>query len=73
MIDAVLGFSFCRDMFNRRHEFDGLEPETDPFVFASEYAVLLDAGRGNLKVCLRCLALTLKIWFIQSGIIALAL
>ncbi len=40
----------CRDMFNRRREFDGLVPGRDPDAFVSEYAVTEDAGLGNLRV-----------------------
>lgn len=37
-------------MFALRHAFDGMVAGRDPYVFASEYAVLTDGGWGNLKV-----------------------
>jgi len=37
-------------MFAQRHAFDGMMAGRDPYVFASEYAVLTDGGWGNLKV-----------------------
>lgn len=40
-----------RDMFAQRHVFDGMVAGRDPYVFASEYAVLQDGGWGNLQVC----------------------
>ena len=40
-----------RDMFKKRHAFDGMVAGRDPYVFASEYAVLQDGGWGNLQVC----------------------
>ena len=36
------------DMFGRRHVFDGMTPEGDGLVFASEYAVTDGGGHGNL-------------------------
>ncbi len=46
-----------RDMFRQRHAFDGMVPGRDPYVFASEYAVLQDGGWGNLQarpICMQC-------------------
>ena len=37
-------------MFDKRHEFDAKVVGTDPFVFASEYAVTGGGGNGNLIV-----------------------
>lgn len=37
-----------RDLFNRRHTFDGRDPNKGHFVFASEYAVTDGGGWGNL-------------------------
>ncbi|KAK9907267.1 hypothetical protein WJX75_000303 [Coccomyxa subellipsoidea] len=37
------------DMFAQRHVFDGMVARRDPYVFASEYAVLQDGGWGNLQ------------------------
>ncbi|EIE26157.1 glycoside hydrolase, partial [Coccomyxa subellipsoidea C-169] len=37
------------DMFEKRHAFDGMVAGRDPYVFASEYAVLQDGGWGNLQ------------------------
>lgn len=39
-----------RDLFERRFEFRDMRVGRDPLVFASEYAVLQDAGQGNLQV-----------------------
>eukprot|EP00884_Botryococcus_braunii_P006062 jgi/Botrbrau1/15457/Bobra.43_2s0082.2 len=41
-------YVYSWDMYNRRNDFNGVVPGRDPYIFASEYASVGDAGWGNL-------------------------
>ncbi len=47
-------------MFKQRHAFDGMVAGRDPYVFASEYAVLQDGGWGNLQARPMCMQFLLS-------------
>lgn len=43
-------YTSADDLFARRNDFNAMVPGKDPQVFASEYAVTIGAGWGNVKV-----------------------
>ncbi len=43
-------YTSADDLFARRNDFNAMVAGRDPQVFASEYAVTIGAGWGNLKV-----------------------